>query len=450
MSHALGHLAFIFAASDLFMDIKFNDMVYNDTMSFYDYLSANAEEISKIPENSLSCQEVTDAFHEDLFKGFITCLQWSGFHDIEHFSNNREEVVKLLEEAKECLRNEEIHKAISLRQSKVFGKTLDLSIWSRTLYFLSRLLECDDFRSPVIYDENLKDLHAAIILSNRDELIFYEKDQEGNLICLQSGDDEDDARYIDYCRRVIYACKARKISPNHLASMFSDCSMNCENSPSEVGKEYWRRRLAETEKEEEELLNNKDCKRIEWYCEIDENPYGFDDDDEDLSDDFYFSIHYKIDGYPACEEQYFFSLDTNNVRGIFFDRLELVDIINYDEVEREHPFNLDNVRLRRTREEELKQIPSGSKVWVNKGERYYELIDEDTGKAVIVDVSDIEPERIRTHHYGYLVGSDDETYDNDASIGEEHDDFFRKCLAYLLTYGEFINVFHKELPNPLL
>ncbi len=427
-------------------------MVYSDTMSFYDYLSANAEEINKIPENSLSCQEVINAFYEDLFKGFLTGLQWSGFHDVEQLINNRDEVANLLEEAKQCLRSEEVHKAISLRQSKVFGKCLELSYWSRTLYFLSRLLECDDFRSPVVYDENLKDLHAAIILSDRDELIFYEKDQDGNLVCLQSGDDEDDARYVDYCRRVIYACKGCKISPNHLASVFSDFSMNCENAPSEVGKEHWRRRLAEIEKEEEELLNNKDCKKIEWYCEIDENPYGFDDDDEDLSDDFYFSIHYKIDGYHACEEQYFFSLDTNNVRGILFDRLELVDIINYDEVEREHPFNLDNVRLRRTREKELKVMPCNKyEGWFDKGQKYCEVIDEDTGKvAEKVDLSGIEPMKTRIHHYGYLVGSDDEIYDNEASIGEEHDDFFRKCLAYLLSYGEFINVFHREVPNPLL
>lgn len=140
-----------------------------------------AEVIRSLP-TELSREDVVGFFREDLYKGFVAAIMWGGISrfrsdDVARY-NDRNITLPKLERLNAILQNSEtdierIEDAIStLRrggENNFFG--IGPSFFTKLLYFLTYDMEINT--RPLIFDENMKLVHFAMIPEAGQNPFFY-------------------------------------------------------------------------------------------------------------------------------------------------------------------------------------------------------------------------------------------------------------------------------------
>lgn len=164
-----------------------------------------AEVVRNLPAE-LSREDVVRFFREDLYKGFVATIMWGG---ISRFlaqgiaqNNDRNTTMPKLERLVALLRNaetdiERIENAIvSLRRGgENYFYGIGPSYFTKLLYFLS--FDMDLNTRPLIYDENMKSVHFALMPEAGKNPFFYYV-PIGNKVSYAEFTSFEDV-YYDYC-----------------------------------------------------------------------------------------------------------------------------------------------------------------------------------------------------------------------------------------------------------
>ena len=164
-----------------------------------------AEVVRNLPAE-LSREDVVRFFREDLYKGFVATIMWGG---ISRFlaqgiaqNNDRNTTMPKLERLVARLRNaetdiERIENAIvSLRRGgENYFYGIGPSYFTKLLYFLS--FDMDLNTRPLIYDENMKSVHFALMPEAGKNPFFYYV-PIGNKVSYAEFTSFEDV-YYDYC-----------------------------------------------------------------------------------------------------------------------------------------------------------------------------------------------------------------------------------------------------------
>ena len=133
--------------------------------------------------HALTRNDVSACYQEDLYKGFVATILWGGISrfQAEEISrrNDRQSTLPKLERLRQLLRNSKEDVSIiddavaSMRRGKensFYG--IGPSFFTKLLYFLSFGLDLET--KPLIYDENLKPVHFALMPEcNQNPFYFY-------------------------------------------------------------------------------------------------------------------------------------------------------------------------------------------------------------------------------------------------------------------------------------
>lgn len=164
-----------------------------------------AEVVRSLP-TELSREDVVGFFREDLYKGFVAAIMWGGISrfrsdDVARY-NDRNTTLPKLERLKAILQNSEtdierIEDAIStLRrggENNFYG--IGPSFFTKLLYFLT--YDMDINTRPLIFDENMKPVHFALMPEAGQDPFFYYV-PSGNKINFAEHTTFDDV-YYPYC-----------------------------------------------------------------------------------------------------------------------------------------------------------------------------------------------------------------------------------------------------------
>ena len=164
-----------------------------------------AEVVRNLPAE-LSREDVVRFFREDLYKGFVATIMWGG---ISRFlaqgiaqNNDRNTTMPKLERLVARLRNaetdiERIENAIvSLRRGgENYFYGIGPSYFTKLLYFLA--FDMDLNNRPLIYDENMKPVHFALMPEAGRNPFFYYLPVDNTVTYAESTKFED--VYYDYC-----------------------------------------------------------------------------------------------------------------------------------------------------------------------------------------------------------------------------------------------------------
>ena len=165
-----------------------------------------AEVVRSLP-TELSRENVVGFFREDLYKGFVAAIMWGGISrfradDIAR-NNDRNTTMPKLERLVALLRNaetdiERIEDAIATlkrgRENNFFG--IGPSFFTKLLYFLT--YDMDLGSRPLIYDENMKPVHFAMMPEAGQNPFFYYL-PSGNRIVFTDQTTFEDV-YYPYCK----------------------------------------------------------------------------------------------------------------------------------------------------------------------------------------------------------------------------------------------------------
>lgn len=164
-----------------------------------------AEVVRNLPAE-LSREDVVRFFREDLYKGFVATIMWGGISRFraEEISrrNDRNTTMPKLERLAELLRNsgtdiERIEGAITSlkRGSENYFYGIGPSYFTKLLYFLA--YDMDLNTRPLIYDENMKSVHFALMPEAGKNPFFYYLPVDNTVTYAESTKFED--VYYDYC-----------------------------------------------------------------------------------------------------------------------------------------------------------------------------------------------------------------------------------------------------------
>ncbi len=157
--------------------------------------------------HALTRNDVVSCYQEDLYKGFVATILWGGIsrYQAEEISlrNDRQSTLPKLERLRQLLRNSKEDVSIiddavaSMRRGKensFYG--IGPSFFTKLLYFLSFGLDLET--RPLIYDENLKPVHFAL-MPECDQNPFYFYVPVGGKMHFAEFTSFEDV-YVPYCK----------------------------------------------------------------------------------------------------------------------------------------------------------------------------------------------------------------------------------------------------------
>ena len=164
-----------------------------------------AEVVRNLP-TELSREDVIGFFREDLYKGFVATIMWGGISRFQAEgiarNNDRNSAIPKLERLVALLRDSEtdierIEDAIASlkRGGENYFYGIGPSYFSKLLYFLA--YDMDLNTRPLIYDENMKPVHFALMPEAGKNPFFYYV-PIGNKVTYAEFTSFDDV-YYDYC-----------------------------------------------------------------------------------------------------------------------------------------------------------------------------------------------------------------------------------------------------------
>ena len=164
-----------------------------------------AEVVRNLP-TELSREDVVRFFREDLYKGFVATIMWGGISRFQAegiaMNNNRDMTMPKLERLVALLRDsdtdiERIEDAISSlrRGGENYFYGIGPSYFTKLLYFLA--YDMDINTRPLIYDENMKPVHFALMPEARQNPFLYYVPVDNKVIYAEFTSFED--VYYDYC-----------------------------------------------------------------------------------------------------------------------------------------------------------------------------------------------------------------------------------------------------------
>ena len=164
-----------------------------------------AEVVRNLPAE-LSREDVVRLFREDLYKGFVATIMWGGISRFQAegiaLNNDRNTTMPKLERLAALLRNSEtdierIEGAIASlkRGGENYFYGIGPSYFTKLLYFLT--FDMDLNNRPLIYDENMKPVHFALMPEAGRNPFFYYLPVDNTVTYAESTKFED--VYYDYC-----------------------------------------------------------------------------------------------------------------------------------------------------------------------------------------------------------------------------------------------------------
>jgi len=164
-----------------------------------------AEVVRNLPAE-LSREDVVRLFREDLYKGFVATIMWGGISRFQAegiaLNNDRNTTMPKLERLAALLHNSEtdierIEGAIASlkRGGENYFYGIGPSYFTKLLYFLT--FDMDLNNRPLIYDENMKPVHFALMPEAGRNPFFYYLPVDNTVTYAESTKFED--VYYDYC-----------------------------------------------------------------------------------------------------------------------------------------------------------------------------------------------------------------------------------------------------------
>ena len=164
-----------------------------------------AEVVRNLPAE-LSREDVVRFFREDLYKGFVATMMWGAISRFQAegiaMNNNRDTTMPKLERLVALLRDSEtdierIENAIASlkRGGENYFYGIGPSYFTKLLYFLT--FDMDLNNRPLIYDENMKPVHFALMPEAGRNPFFYYLPVDNTVTYAESTKFED--VYYDYC-----------------------------------------------------------------------------------------------------------------------------------------------------------------------------------------------------------------------------------------------------------
>lgn len=164
-----------------------------------------AEVVRNLPAE-LSREDVVGFFREDLYRGFVATIMWGGISRFQAegiaLNNDRNTTMPKLERLAALLHNSEtdierIEGAIASlkRGGENYFYGIGPSYFTKLLYFLT--FDMDLNNRPLIYDENMKPVHFALMPEAGRNPFFYYLPVDNTVTYAESTKFED--VYYDYC-----------------------------------------------------------------------------------------------------------------------------------------------------------------------------------------------------------------------------------------------------------
>ena len=179
--------------------------------------------VVRILPAELSREDVVRFFREDLYKGFVATIMWGGISRFQAegiaLNNDRNTTLPKLERLIALLRNaetdiERIEDAIaSLRRggdNYFYG--IGPSYFTKLLYFLA--YDMDLNTRPLIYDENMKPVHFALMPEAGKNPFFYYVPGSKKVVYAESTSFED--VYYDYCELMCETARELSVDVKNL------------------------------------------------------------------------------------------------------------------------------------------------------------------------------------------------------------------------------------------
>lgn len=204
-----------------------------------------AEVVRNLPAE-LSRDDVVRFFREDLYKGFVATILWGGIsrYQAEEISrrNDRQSTLPKLERIRQMLRDSKedisiIEDAVaSMRRGKensFYG--VGPSFFTKLLYFLSFDLDLET--RPLIYDENLKPVHFALMPECAQNPFYFYVPVGGKMIFAEFTTFED--VYVPYCMALNETAKELGVDVANLESWLLGWPVNIKKeqpNPREIAR----------------------------------------------------------------------------------------------------------------------------------------------------------------------------------------------------------------------
>lgn len=196
--------------------------------------------------NALTRNDVVSCYREDLYKGFVATILWGGIsrYQAEEISrrNDRQSSLPKLERIRQMLRDSKEDVSIledaivSMRRGKensFYG--VGPSFFTKLLYFLSFDLDLET--RPLIYDENLKPVHFAL-MPECDQNPFYFYVPVGGKMNFAEFTTFEDV-YVPYCMALNETAKELGVDVTNLESWLFGWPVNIKKeqpNPREIAR----------------------------------------------------------------------------------------------------------------------------------------------------------------------------------------------------------------------
>ncbi len=181
-----------------------------------------AEVVRNLPAE-LTREDVVKLYREDLYKGFVATIVWGGISRFQAegiaTNNDRNTTMPKLESLVALLRNANTDIAriedtiASLRRGGVnYFYGIGPSYFTKLLYFLS--FDMDINIRPLIYDENMKPVHCALMPDTGRNPFFYYVPVDKKVVYAANTKFED--VYYDYCELMCETASAIGVEVKNL------------------------------------------------------------------------------------------------------------------------------------------------------------------------------------------------------------------------------------------
>lgn len=195
---------------------------------------------------ALTRNDVVACYQEDLYKGFVATVLWGGIsrYQAEEISrrNDRQTSLPKLERIRQMLRDSKEDVSIiddavaSMRRGKenyFFG--IGLSFFTKLLYFLSFDLDLET--RPLIYDENMKAVHFALMPECGQNPFYYYVPAGRSLLFAEKTLRED--VYVPYCMALCKTANELGVDVSNLESWLFGWPVNIKKeqpNPREIAR----------------------------------------------------------------------------------------------------------------------------------------------------------------------------------------------------------------------
>ena len=200
--------------------------------------------VMSILPNALTRNDVVLCYQQDLYTGFVATILWGGIsrYQAEEISrrNDRQSSLPKLERLRQLLRDSKedvsiIDDAVASmrrgRENSFYG--IGPSFFTKLLYFLSFDLDLEI--RPLIYDENLKPVHFAL-MPECDQNPFYFYRLEGGMIDFVTSFEDV---YVPYCWAMCEIAKELGVDVTNLESWLFGWPVNIkmeQPNPREIAR----------------------------------------------------------------------------------------------------------------------------------------------------------------------------------------------------------------------